>query len=106
MSIDQCTYSLFGVSKVAADLLVQEYGRNFGMSTVCLRGGCLTALLTEVHNSTVFLVTSVGCVAKDMNYTIFGYKGKQVRDNIHCDDVASLVRLILEKPVIGEVFNL
>lgn len=106
MSIDQCTHSLFGVSKVAADLLVQEYGRNFGMSTVCLRGGCLTGPAHRGAQLHGFLSYLGRCVAKDMNYTIFGYKGKQVRDNIHCDDVASLVRLILEKPVIGEVFNL
>ncbi len=106
MSIDQCTHSLFGVSKVAADLLVQEYGRNFGMLTVCLRGGCLTGPKHRGAKLHGFLSYLGRCVAQNMNYTIFGYKGKQVRDNIHCNDVVNLVRLILEKPVIGEVFNL
>ena len=106
MNIDQCTHSLFGVSKVAADLLVQEYGRNFGMSTVCLRGGCLTGPAHRGAKLHGFLSYLGRCIAKDMSYTIFGYKGKQVRDNIHCDDVANLVRLIIDKPVKGEVFNL
>ena len=106
MNIDQCTHSLFGVSKVAADLLVQEYGRNFGMSTVCLRGGCLTGPAHRGAKLHGFLSYLGRCIAKDMKYTIFGYKGKQVRDNIHCDDVANLVRLIIDKPVRGEVFNL
>ncbi len=106
MSIDQCTHSLFGVSKVAADLLVQEYGKNFGISTVCLRGGCLTGPAHRGAKLHGFLSYLGKCFAKKMSYTIFGYKGKQVRDNIHCDDVANLVRLILEKPVVGEVFNL
>lgn len=106
MSIDQCTHSLFGVSKAAADLLVQEYGRNFGMNTVCLRGGCLTGPAHRGAQLHGFLSYLGKCVTNHSDYTIFGYKGKQVRDNIHSDDVANLVRMILEKPLQGDVFNL
>ena len=83
MSIDACTHSLFGVSKVAADLLVQEYGRYFGMPTVCFRGGCLTGPQhagAELHG---FLAYLMKCTVTGKPYTIFGYGGKQVRDNIH-----------------------
>lgn len=106
MSIDQCTHSLFGVSKVAADLLVQEYGRNFGMNTVCLRGGCLTGPAHRGAQLHGFLSYLGKCTTKGLEYTIFGYKGKQVRDNIHCDDVAKLVELIIQRPVQGKVYNL
>ena len=98
MNIDQCNTFAFR-RKVAADLLVQEYGRNFGISTVCLRGGCLTGPAHRGAKLHGFLSYLGRCIAKDMKYTIFGYKGKQVRDNIHCDDVKNLVRLIIDKPV-------
>ena len=87
MSIDQTTHSLFGVSKVAADVLTQEYGRYFGMKTACFRGGCLTGPAhsgTELHG---FLAYLVKCVVTGRPYTIYGYKGKQVRDNIHATDL-------------------
>ncbi|MCJ8347794.1 NAD-dependent epimerase/dehydratase family protein, partial [bacterium] len=106
MSIDQCIHSLFGVSKIAADLLVQEYGRNFGLNTSCLRGGCLTGPMhkgVELHG---FLSYLVKANVQSTPYTIFGYKGKQVRDNIHSLDVAKLVEQIFLKPNQGEVFNL
>ncbi|PCJ20739.1 MAG: NAD-dependent epimerase [Candidatus Cloacimonadota bacterium] len=105
MSIDQCVHSLFGVSKIAADLLVQEYGRNFGLNTSCLRGGCLTGPQhkgVELHG---FLSYLVKANTQKIPYTIFGYKGKQVRDNIHSLDVAKLVEQIFIKPNKGEVFN-
>jgi CDP-paratose 2-epimerase len=106
MSIDQCIHSLFGVSKAAADLMVQEYGRNFGLKTVCLRGGCLTG---PNHRGTMlhgFLSYLVRANITHQPYTVFGYKGKQVRDNIHSLDVARCVEEILKKPNPGEVFNL
>ena len=83
MSIDQSTHSLFGASKVAADVLVQEYGRYFGMKTACFRGGCLTGPShsgTQLHG---FLAYLMKCAVTRTPYTVFGYQGKQVRDNIH-----------------------
>ncbi len=91
MSIDQSLHSLFGASKVAADVLVQEYGRYFGMSTAAFRCGCLTGPRhsgAELHG---FLAYLMKCVASGRPYTVFGYKGKQVRDNIHCADVVERV---------------
>lgn len=105
-SIDHCTHSLFGVSKASADLLVQEYGRYFNMPTTILRGGCLTGPLhkgVELHG---FLNYLVKCNLSGKKYTIFGYKGKQVRDNIHSLDVSRLIWEIFKKPGIGAVFNL
>ena len=105
-NIDSCTHSLFGVSKLSADLIVQEYGRYFEINTCCLRGGCLTGPNqsgVELHG---FLNYLIKCNIKKKLYTIFGYKGKQVRDNIHSDDVASFVEFFLEKPKIAEVYNL
>jgi CDP-paratose 2-epimerase len=105
-SIDQCKHSLFGASKLAADIMVQEYGRYFGMPTCCLRGGCLTGPShsgVELHGFLSFLVK---CNLDDRKYTIFGYKGKQVRDNIHSEDVARFIRCFLEDPRPGEVYNL
>lgn len=105
MSIDQCTHSLFGVSKASADLLVQEYGRYFGMKTMCLRGGCLTGsahAAVEIHG---FLSYLVQCALADNHYTVYGYKGKQVRDNIHCTDVANLLWHMSQNPRSGEVYN-
>ena len=105
-SIDQCKHSLFGASKVAADIMVQEYGRYFEMPTVCLRGGCLTGPShsgVELHG---FLSYLVKCNLEGGTYNIFGYKGKQVRDNIHSEDVASFIDLFIEAPRSGEVYNI
>jgi CDP-paratose 2-epimerase len=105
-SIDQCKHSLFGASKVAADVMVQEYGRYFGMATCCLRGGCLTGPShsgVELHG---FLSYLVKCNVEGKTYTVFGYKGKQVRDNIHSEDVAQLISLFVNAPRVGEVYNL
>tara|TARA_B100001248_G_C27362920_1_gene447455 strand:+ start:459 stop:1499 length:1041 start_codon:yes stop_codon:yes gene_type:complete len=105
-SIDQCKHSLFGASKVAADIMVQEYGRYFGMATCCLRGGCLTGPShagVELHG---FLSYLVKCNIEGKTYKVFGYKGKQVRDNIHSEDVAKLIGLFINSPKIGEVYNL
>jgi CDP-paratose 2-epimerase len=105
-SIDQCKHSLFGASKVAGDVLVQEYGRYFGMKTACLRGGCLTGPNhsgVELHG---FLSYLIRCNIEEREYTIFGYKGKQVRDNIHAYDVARCIEFFYERPQVGAVFNL
>ncbi|MEO6130246.1 MAG: NAD-dependent epimerase/dehydratase family protein [Saprospiraceae bacterium] len=106
MRIDQCKHSLFGASKVGADILVQEYGRYFGMKTCCLRGGCLTGPNhsgVELHG---FLSYLVKCNIEGMKYTIYGYKGKQVRDNIHSLDVARFIDEFIKSPRSGEVYNL
>lgn len=106
MRIDQSKHSLFGASKVAADVMVQEYGRYFGMSTCCLRGGCLTGPNhsgVELHG---FLSYLVKVNLTGGLYRIYGYKGKQVRDNIHSYDVARFIHHFIEKPGIGEVYNL
>ena len=105
-SIDQSKHSLFGASKVAADIMVQEYGRYFGMLTCCLRGGCLTGPNhsgVELHG---FLSYLVQCNLNKKLYRVYGYKGKQVRDNIHSHDVASFVHEFLQNPRSGEVYNL
>lgn len=105
-SIDQSTHSLFGASKVAADVMVQEYGRYFGMPTCCLRGGCLTGPNhsgVELHG---FLSYLVKCNLEGRTYTVFGYKGKQVRDNIHSLDVARFMAAFIATPRAGEVYNL
>lgn len=105
-SIDQSKHSLFGASKVAADVLVQEYGRYFGMPTCCLRGGCLTGPNhsgVELHG---FLSYLVKCNLEQREYTVFGYQGKQVRDNIHSLDVARLMWEFAQAPRHGEVYNL
>jgi CDP-paratose 2-epimerase len=104
--IDQSKHSLFGASKVAADVMVQEYGRYFGMKTCCLRGGCLTGPNhsgVELHG---FLSHLIKCNLSGQPYTVFGYKGKQVRDNIHALDVARFVYAFIQKPRSGEVYNL
>ena len=106
MRIDQSKHSLFGASKVAADVMVQEYGRYFGMKTCCLRGGCLTGPNhsgVELHG---FLSYLVKCNLEGKKYSIFGYKGKQVRDNIHSFDVARFIHAFIENPRSGEVYNL
>jgi CDP-paratose 2-epimerase len=104
--VDQCLHSLFGASKLAADVLVQEYGRYFGMRTCCLRGGCLTGpnhAGVELHG---FLSYLVRCNLEGREYRVFGYKGKQVRDNIHSFDVARFIAAFAEKPGSAEVYNL
>lgn len=107
MSIDQCTHSLFGVSKTAADLMVQEYGRYFGLRTVIFRGGCLTGPShsgAELHGFLAYLVQSA---VQQRPYTIFGYKGKQVRDNIHSADLVSAFAAVMENPPApGTVYNM
>ena len=106
MSIDGTMHSLFGVSKVAADVLVQEYGRYFGMKTVCFRGGCLTGPNhsgTQLHG---FLAYLMKCAVTGNRYTIFGYKRKQVRDNIHSADLIRAFHEFFKKPGSGEVYNL
>ena len=106
LSIDQCKHSLFGASKVAADIMVQEYGRYFGMPTCCLRGGCLTGPNhsgVELHG---FLSYLVKCNLEERTYNVFGYLGKQVRDNIHSLDVARFIDAFITAPRVGEVYNL
>lgn len=104
--IDQSKHSLFGASKVAADVMVQEYGRYFDMPTVCLRGGCLTGPNhsgVELHG---FLSYLVRCNMEGRTYKIFGYKGKQVRDNIHSADVAAFIARFIAAPRSGAVYNI
>jgi len=105
MSLDNTTHSLFGVSKLAADALVQEYGRYFGMNTACFRGGCLTG---SGHSGTMmhgFLSYLVKCAITLSPYTVFGYKGKQVRDNIHSSDLVNMFWHFCQNPRPGEVYN-
>ena len=106
MSIDQSKHSLFGASKVAADILVQEYGRYFDMKTACFRGGCLTGPAhsgTELHG---FLSYLMKCCIKEQEYKIFGYKSKQVRDNIHSYDLVNAFFSFYQQPRCGEVYNM
>jgi len=105
MSVDHTTHSLFGVSKLAADALVQEYGRYFGMKTACFRGGCLTG---PSHSGTMlhgFLAYLAKCALTGTRYTMLGYKGKQVRDNIHSADLISMFWHYHQNPRAGEVYN-
>jgi CDP-paratose 2-epimerase len=104
-SIDQSKHSLFGASKVAADIMVQEYGRYFSIPSCVLRGGCLTGENhsgVELHG---FLNYLVKCNTQNTKYNIFGYKGKQVRDNIHASDVIQFMDLFIANPKIAEVYN-
>jgi CDP-paratose 2-epimerase len=104
--IDQSKHSLFVYSKVAADVMVQEYGRTFGMPTCCLRGGCLTGPNhsgVELHG---FLSYLIKCNLEGRTYRVFGYKGKQVRDNIHSHDVVAFIQRFIAAPRSGEVYNL
>jgi CDP-paratose 2-epimerase len=104
--IDQSKHSLFGASKVAADVMVQEYGRYFDMPTCCLRGGCLTGpnhTGVELHG---FLSYLVKCNLEGREYKVFGYKGKQVRDNIHSHDVARFIEEFIKAPRRAEVYNI
>jgi CDP-paratose 2-epimerase len=105
-TIDQSKHSLFGASKIASDIMVQEYGRYFNMLTCCLRGGCLTGpnhTGVKLHG---FLSYLVKCNLEGQKYTVFGYKGKQVRDNIHSLDVARFMEAFINTPRKGEVYNL
>jgi CDP-paratose 2-epimerase len=106
MSIDGTLHSLFGASKVAADILVQEYGRYFGMKTTCFRGGCLTG---PNHSGTMlhgFLAYLMKCAITGTPYKIYGYKGKQVRDNIHAADLVRAFDNVFRNPRSGEVYNI
>lgn len=106
MSIDQSKHSLFGASKVAADVLVQEYGRYFDMKTACFRGGCLTGPShsgTQLHG---FLAYLMKCTMTGQPYTIFGYEGKQVRDNIHSADLIAAFAEFHKNPRSAEVYNI
>jgi CDP-paratose 2-epimerase len=106
MSIDQSTHSLFGASKVAADVLVQEYGRYFGMPTVAFRGGCLTGPQHAGAQLHGFLAYLMKCTVTGDQYTIFGYNGKQVRDNIHAHDVVRAFHEYVKAPRPAAVYNL
>ncbi len=104
--VDACMHSLFGASKLAADVMVQEYGRYFGMPTVCFRGGCLTGPNhsgAELHG---FLAYLARAVREGRTYRIYGYKGKQVRDNIHSYDVCTALLAFFETPRVAAVYNL
>ncbi|MGI8481320.1 MAG: NAD-dependent epimerase/dehydratase family protein [Chthoniobacterales bacterium] len=106
MSIDFTKHSLFGASKTAADILVQEYGRYFGMPTVCFRGGCLTGPAhagTELHGFLSYLMI---CTVTGRPYRVFGYGGKQVRDNIHSYDLVEAFDAFIRAPRAGEVYNI
>lgn len=106
MSIDATLHSLFGASKVAADILVQEYGRYFDLKSACFRGGCLTGPNhsgTQLHG---FLAYLMKCAATGSHYTVFGYNGKQVRDNIHSHDLIQAFEHFFRNPRSGEVYNI
>jgi len=106
MSVDSCLHSLFGASKLAADVVVQEYGRYFGMRTVCFRGGCLTGpghAGTKLHG---FLAYLAKCAVTGEPYTVLGYKGKQVRDNIHSYDLVNSFWHFIQAPRPGAVYNI
>ena len=106
MSIDDSKHSLFGASKVAADILVQEYGRYFEMKTASFRGGCLTGPLHSGAKLHGFLAYLMKCTLEQTPYTIFGYKGKQVRDNIHSYDLVNAFYHFYQNPRCGEVYNM
>jgi CDP-paratose 2-epimerase len=106
MSIDRTTHSVFGASKVAADVMVQEYGKYFGMRTVCFRGGCLTGPNHSGAQLHGFLAYLMKCAATDIPYTVYGYKGKQVRDNIHSADLIAAFDEFAKAPRVAEVYNI
>lgn len=106
MSIDTSMHSLFGVSKASADLMVQEYGRYFGIPTGCFRGGCLTGPAHSGAPLHGFLSWLVKCAVTGQQYTVLGYKGKQVRDNIHAADLVSALWHFFRSPRVGEVYNI
>jgi len=105
-NIDQNTHSVFGASKLSADIMVQEYGRYFNIKTCCIRAGCITGPHhsgVELHGYLNFLVKMN---IEKKKYTVFGYKGKQVRDNIHAKDLVMFIKNFIKKPRIGEVYNI
>jgi CDP-paratose 2-epimerase len=106
MPIDRCLHSIFGASKVAADIMVQEYGRYFGISTACFRGGTLTGpahAATELHG---FLAYVMRCTMTGSTYTVYGYRGKQVRDAIHSSDLVRAFHRFFDRPRVAEVYNI
>ena len=106
MPVDRCLHSPFGASKLAADVVVQEYGRYFGIRTACFRGGCLTGpehAGAELHG---FLAYLMKCTVEGKHYTVYGYGGKQVRDNIHSLDLSSAFEEFFARPQCGEVYNI
>jgi CDP-paratose 2-epimerase len=106
MGVDQTLHSLFGASKLAADILVQEYGRYFGMNTACFRGGCLTGPGHSGAQLHGFLAYLMKCAVTDKPYTVFGYNGKQVRDNIHATDLVEAFWCFAQRPEPASVFNI
>jgi CDP-paratose 2-epimerase len=106
MSIDDCLHSIFGVSKVAADVMVQEYGRYFGMRTACFRGGTLTGPAHSAAELHGYLGYVMRCVMEGRTYNLFGYKGKMVRDAIHSRDVLTAFEAFFRNPRFGEIYNL
>lgn len=106
MSLDDTTHSIFGVSKASADLMVQEYGRYFGLNTGVFRGGCLTGPAHSAAQLHGFLAYLVSAIAKGIEYTVFGYKGKQVRDNIHAYDVVNAFYHFYQNPTKGQAYNI
>ena len=106
LGVDQCLHSVFGASKLAADIMVQEYGRYFGLKTVVLRAGCITGgaqAAVELHG---FLGYLVRCAMTEKTYEVYGHKGKQVRDNLHAADLARAIEAVIANPVGGEVYNI
>jgi CDP-paratose 2-epimerase len=106
MSIDTSLHGVFGASKTAADLMVQEYGRYYGMSTVCFRAGCLTGPAHQGAELHGFLAYLARCAVRDTPYTVYGYQAKQVRDNIHAHDLVEAFWEFFQKPRSGEVYNI
>jgi CDP-paratose 2-epimerase len=106
MSVDSCLHSLFGASKLAADVLVQEYGRYFGMRTACFRGGCLTGPGHSGAKLHGFLAYLAKCAVTGEPYTVLGYQGKQVRDNIHSYDLVNAFWHFVQAPRSGAVYNI
>ena len=105
-SIDDCTHSFFGVSKTYADLIVQEYGKNIGLKTVCFRAGCITGPNHSGAKLHGFLSYLVKISLKNKKYSLIGYKGKQVRDNIHSNDLINCFWEFFKKPRRGEIYNI
>jgi CDP-paratose 2-epimerase len=105
MSIDNCKHSVFGASKVSADIMVQEYGKYFDLNTVSFRGGCLTGQNHKGSEMHGFLSYLIKCMIKNKSYNIFGYKGKQVRDNIYSNDLVDMFWSFHLNPKKGEVYN-
>ena len=105
MSLDNCTHSFFGASKAYADLIVQEYGKNIGLRTSCFRAGCITGPMHSGAKLHGFLSFLVKASIKNKKYTLIGYKGKQVRDNLHSNDLVKCFWEFYKKPRNGEVYN-